>query len=62
MVNPLAWDKGLVFCQCGTCSVWHVLKCSNNRLYEEIRYADLPPDEQTQLVEVGGVVEDGTAV
>ena len=22
-INPAAWDKGLVFVQCGTCQSWH---------------------------------------
>lgn len=26
MVNPLAWDKGLVLAQCGGCEEWHKLR------------------------------------
>ena len=22
-INPTAWDRGLVFVQCGTCQAWH---------------------------------------
>ena len=37
-VNPIAWDKGMVYCQCGQCEVWHVLAANNPDIYEEIRY------------------------
>ena len=37
-VNPIAWDKGLVFCQCGHCEVWHTLAANNPDIYEEILY------------------------
>jgi DNL zinc finger len=26
MVNPLAWDKGLVLAQCSGCEAWHKLR------------------------------------
>ena len=41
LVNPVAWEKGLIFAQCGTCESWHKLRdeCS---LVEEIRYIDEP--------------------
>ena len=39
MVNPLAWDRGAVFLQCGQCQTWHNVK-DNLNLIEEIRYAD----------------------
>lgn len=26
MINPIAWDKGLVFAQCGGCEVWHNIR------------------------------------
>lgn len=37
-VNPLAWEKGLVFCQCEHCSVWHTLANNNKTMLEEIIY------------------------
>lgn len=40
LVNPLAWEKGLVFGQCQNCGAWHALATNNPKLYEEIRYAD----------------------
>ena len=39
MVNPIAWDKGLVFVQCGQCKAWHQIKDAAG-LIEEIRYSD----------------------
>jgi hypothetical protein len=44
LVNPLAWEKGLVFAQCQNCGVWHTLAANNPKIYEEIRYdkADSP--------------------
>ena len=40
LVNPLAWDKGLVIVQCQHCEKWHKVADAAN-LVEEIRYADL---------------------
>ncbi|GBF93386.1 hypothetical protein Rsub_06424 [Raphidocelis subcapitata] len=40
LVNPLAWEKGLVFAQCQHCEVWHTLAANNPALMEEIRYDD----------------------
>ena len=39
LVNPLAWDRGLVFMQCSGCQVWHQLADAAN-LIEEIRFVD----------------------
>ena len=41
LVNPVAWEKGLIFAQCGSCESWHKLRdeCS---MVEEIRYIDEP--------------------
>ena len=39
MVNPIAWDKGLVFVQCGQCKAWHKIQDAAG-LIEEIRYSD----------------------
>ncbi|CAL8461908.1 g1439 [Coccomyxa elongata] len=39
MVNPIAWDRGTVFVQCGTCEAWHNIKDAAG-LIEEIRYND----------------------
>lgn len=40
LVNPLAWEKGAVFCQCQRCGVWHTLAANNPRIIEEVRYDD----------------------
>lgn len=37
MVNPIAWDRGMVFVQCGTCEAWHNIRDAAG-LIEEIRY------------------------
>ena len=42
-MNPVAWDKGMVMGQCGTCQVWHVLAANNTEIYEEIRYKEKEP-------------------
>ncbi|GAX74878.1 hypothetical protein CEUSTIGMA_g2324.t1 [Chlamydomonas eustigma] len=39
-VNPIAWEKGMVYGQCSQCSVWHVLSAKNPKIYEEIRFTD----------------------
>lgn len=39
MVNPVAWDKGLVFVQCGQCKAWHKIQDAAG-LIDEIRYVD----------------------
>lgn len=39
MVNPIGWDKGLVFVQCGQCKAWHKIQDAAG-LIDEIRYAD----------------------
>jgi len=39
LVNPIAWDKGLVIAQCGQCKAWHKLADAAN-LVQEIRYSD----------------------
>ena len=44
LVNPLAWEKGLVIVQCGHCSAWHKL-ADNARLIDEIRF-DANNDEE----------------
>jgi hypothetical protein len=36
LVNPVAWDKGAVFCQCQHCDVWHMLRADKS-IVEEIR-------------------------
>lgn len=36
MVNPRAWDKGMVFVQCGHCNAWHKIR-DEAGLVEEIR-------------------------
>lgn len=42
LVNPVAWEKGVVFGQCGTCEVWHVLSANNKKVFEEVRYNEDP--------------------
>ncbi|KAL4855548.1 Mitochondrial protein import protein ZIM17 [Chlorella vulgaris] len=43
LVNPLAWNKGMVIAQCQHCEAWHMLSDAAG-LVEEIRYADLEDD------------------
>lgn len=43
MVNPIAWDRGTVFVQCGDCEVWHNIR-DEAGLIEEIRYLDEEED------------------
>lgn len=40
LVNPVAWNKGMVIAKCQNCPSWHKLADAAN-LVEEIRYADL---------------------
>ena len=42
----MAWDKGLVFVQCGKCKVWHKIQDAAG-LIDEIRYAD--EDEESSM-------------
>ncbi|KAF6261122.1 hypothetical protein COO60DRAFT_810182 [Scenedesmus sp. NREL 46B-D3] len=37
LVNPVAWERGAVFCQCQHCEVWHTL-AAHPSILEEIRY------------------------
>jgi hypothetical protein len=39
MVNPVAWDKGLVFVQCGQCKAWHKIQDAAG-LIDEISYVN----------------------
>lgn len=45
LVNPVAWEKGAVFCQCQHCGVWHTLRAAKH-IMEEVRYND--PDWQLE--------------
>jgi protein import protein ZIM17 len=47
MVNPVAWDRGLVIVQCSGCESWHKLADATN-MVEEIRYADLPAESSVE--------------
>ena len=40
LVNPIAWERGMVIVQCEHCKAWHKVADAAN-LVEEIRYADL---------------------
>lgn len=40
LVNPVAWERGMVIAQCAHCEAWHKLADAAN-LVEEIRYAEL---------------------
>jgi hypothetical protein len=40
LVNPIAWDKGMVIAQCEQCKAWHKLADAAN-LVDEVVYADL---------------------
>ncbi|KAG2438104.1 hypothetical protein HXX76_005713 [Chlamydomonas incerta] len=42
LVNPVAWEKGVVFGQCSKCGVWHVLQANNKKIFEEVRYKEDP--------------------
>ncbi|KAG2450720.1 hypothetical protein HYH02_004558 [Chlamydomonas schloesseri] len=42
LVNPIAWEKGVVFGQCSKCGVWHVLQANNKKIFEEVRYKEDP--------------------
>ena len=44
LVNPIAWDRGMVIVQCGECKVWHKIADAAN-LVVEVRYADLAAEE-----------------
>ncbi|KAK9820391.1 hypothetical protein WJX72_009887 [[Myrmecia] bisecta] len=50
MVNPIAWDKGLVFVQCGQCEAWHKIKDAAG-LIEEYRFID-DPEGSGERIEV----------
>lgn len=50
LVNPVAWARGAVFCQCQHCQVWHMLKADKS-IVEEIRYND--PDWQMPKAQEG---------
>jgi len=60
MVNPVAWEKGLVFGQCQHCGAWHTLAANNPSIYEEIRFdkdaggAGSSSDESDQTAAAGG--------
>eukprot|EP00884_Botryococcus_braunii_P022410 jgi/Botrbrau1/8853/Bobra.50_2s0012.1 len=54
MVNPRAWDKGMVFVQCAHCNAWHKIR-DEAGLVEEIRFVDEPaaakPDSNVDELE-----------
>jgi hypothetical protein len=55
-VNPIAWDKGVVYCQCSKCEVWHALKVNNPMFeFEEVVYnrADNSADEDKEQQKQG---------
>jgi hypothetical protein len=56
MVNPLAWEKGVVFGQCQHCEVWHTLSSNNKKILEEIRY-----DSYELSTAAAGDAGEGTA-
>lgn len=37
LVNPVAWERGMVIVQCGTCLVWHKI-ADAAKLVLEVRY------------------------
>ena len=39
LVNPHAWETGLVYLQCEGCKVWHQLK-DNQKIIEEVQLKD----------------------
>eukprot|EP00798_Chlamydomonas_sp_ICE-L_P015504 gene15504-21591_t len=56
-VNPIAWDNGLVMCQCGHCEVWHTLSANNKQIYEEIVY----DKEEAALIRAANFAADTQA-
>ena len=48
MINPLAYEKGLVFAQCAGCEAWHQISDAAG-LIQEYRFIDgeEQPQEQT---------------
>jgi hypothetical protein len=55
MVNPRAWDSGMVFVQCGdaACGAWHKIADAAG-LVEEIRF---DTDDAPVVLAAGAVVE-----
>ena len=47
MVNPIAWDRGMVFVQCGTCEAWHNIRDAAG-LIDEIRYSELGSQDNAE--------------
>jgi hypothetical protein len=43
MINPIAWEKGLVFAQCGNCEVWHNIRDAAG-LIQEYRFKEVEDD------------------
>lgn len=39
LVNPLAWEKGLIFAQCSGCQAWHKLR-DEPGLIDEVKFSD----------------------
>lgn len=40
LVNPLAWEKGMVIVQCEHCKAWHKVADANN-MVEEYRFDEM---------------------
>ena len=40
MINPIAWERGLVFAQCGNCEVWHNIRDAAG-LIQEYRFTEV---------------------
>jgi len=45
MVNPIAWDRGMVMAMCSGCEEWHKLR-DEGGIVDEIRYCDEVPEEE----------------
>ncbi|KAK9834282.1 hypothetical protein WJX81_003288 [Elliptochloris bilobata] len=46
-VNPIAWDRGMVFVQCAGCEAWHNIR-DEMGLIEEVRFTSDSSSESDQ--------------
>ena len=46
MINPVAWNKGLVFAQCANCEVWHNIRDAAG-LIKEYRLTEVDDSDES---------------
>ena len=46
MINPVAWNRGLVFAQCANCDVWHNIRDAAG-LIKEYRLTEVDDSDQS---------------